>query len=315
MKKLIGLIVSFGILAVIYRRVDPVRILEALEATAMPPFLGALGLILVTLGMTATRLSMLAPLATPVAFAGAIRLTLMASVLNLVLPSKMGDIAKAHALNRENRLTGAEALALVVFEKAWDLCALLLIGTLALPFVAISAPALWPAWPVLSGLFALTAAMLASRSGGRAILGRFARLPGRAGGKFADLAGAWDATLSRFWARPGPALAMIGLSVAIWLIHLLQIWLFAQALSPAVPLLEALARAPLAILFGLLPFTFAGIGTRDAALIVLFSPFMTAAAGAGLGIYCTLRYVIPALLGLPFLYRYLQGAPAARIAS
>ncbi|MCG8507710.1 MAG: hypothetical protein MI741_00645, partial [Rhodospirillales bacterium] len=65
--------------------------------------------------------------------------------------------------------------------------------------------------------------------------------------------------------------------------------------------LSTLALAPLAILAGLVPFTFAGIGTRDAALIFLFSPFMDAGTGAALGLLCTMRYVLPALGGLPFI--------------
>ena len=62
-----------------------------------------------------------------------------------------------------------------------------------------------------------------------------------------------------------------------------------------------LALSSLAILAGLLPLTFAGVGTRDAALVYLYQPYFSASVGAALGILCTSRYFIPALVGLPFL--------------
>ncbi len=66
-----------------------------------------------------------------------------------------------------------------------------------------------------------------------------------------------------------------------------------------------LALSPLAILAGLLPLTFAGVGTRDAALIVFYQPYFNAPTAAALGLLCTSRYIIPAIAGLPFLGQYL----------
>lgn len=66
-----------------------------------------------------------------------------------------------------------------------------------------------------------------------------------------------------------------------------------------------LALSPLAILAGLLPLTFAGVGTRDAALIAFYSPYFNAPTAAALGLLCTSRYLLPAIGGLPFLGQYL----------
>ena len=70
-------------------------------------------------------------------------------------------------------------------------------------------------------------------------------------------------------------------------------------------MLAHLALAPLAFLAGLLPLTFAGVGTRDAALIAFYQPYMNAPTAAALGLLCTSRYLLPALGGLPFLGQYL----------
>ena len=95
-------------------------------------------------------------------------------------------------------------------------------------------------------------------------------------------------------------------SIGIWFLHLLQIWFFILALKAWTPFLANLALSPLAILAGLLPLTFAGVGTRDAALIAFYAPYFPAATGAALGLLCTSRYLMPAIGGLPFLQEYLS---------
>jgi hypothetical protein len=54
-----------------------------------------------------------------------------------------------------------------------------------------------------------------------------------------------------------------------------------------------------------LPLTFAGVGTRDAALIIFYQPYLNPPVAAALGLLCTVRYILPALAGLPLLGRYL----------
>jgi glycosyltransferase 2 family protein len=73
-----------------------------------------------------------------------------------------------------------------------------------------------------------------------------------------------------------------------------------------VPFLDNMAFATLAILAGLLPFTMAGIGTRDAAILFLYAPWLSAGQAAVLGVLATLRYLLPAIAGLPFMGDYLD---------
>ena len=96
------------------------------------------------------------------------------------------------------------------------------------------------------------------------------------------------------------------LSIFLWFLHLLQIWLFILSLSPNVDFIVSLAITPLAIFAGLIPLTFSGIGTRDFAFIYFYSAYFSAATGAALGILAMLRYVIPAIVGIPFFSHYLK---------
>ena len=75
---------------------------------------------------TSWRLQKLMPKGMSLGFIEANRLILGASVLNMVLPSKMGDIAKAYFMKDRGHLSGSLSLSLVVFEKACDMLSLLL---------------------------------------------------------------------------------------------------------------------------------------------------------------------------------------------
>ena len=98
------------------------------------------------------------------------------------------------------------------------------------------------------------------------------------------------------------------MSVVIWFFHLLQIFGFALSINPDLSFLPTVALNIDAVLSGLVPLTFAGIGIRDGALVVLYNGLLSPAGAAALGIFMTSRYAVPALAGLPFFHRYLSAA-------
>jgi glycosyltransferase 2 family protein len=274
----------------------------------------SLGMVVPITLATAWRLQQLMPRSGPdstistrgLSFTEANRLILAASVLNMVLPSKMGDIAKAYFMRDRGQLDGSLALSLVVFEKACDMLSLLLWCTVGL--------LLFPRRDLLFGVMTIAIAlglafgllMLGSIGFARAGFGLGRRLlPGKLAGKIDRMAESWEQMHRYFWSDRRRLLTVTVTSVFIWFLHLLQIWFFIVALRASVPLLTSVALSPLAILAGLLPLTFAGVGTRDAALITFYGPYFPAATGAALGVLCTSRYVMPAIGGLPFLNRYL----------
>jgi glycosyltransferase 2 family protein len=130
--------------------------------------------------------------------------------------------------------------------------------------------------------------------------------------KLGKMSFAWQEMHDHFWRDQQHLLKITLTSIFIWFLHLLQIWFFILALNASVPFLTNLALSPLAILAGLLPLTFAGVGTRDAALILFYQPYFSAATGAALGVLCTSRYFLPAIGGLPFLQEYLSFAKRSK---
>lgn len=304
-KRLLPLVVSASILALIYWQIDIESLWRALRSVDGPMLVAALLLVAPTLALTGYRLQRLAPSESGIGFLEAVRLTLAASVMNMVFPSKMGDVAKSYFIVKRGALDGASALSLVVFEKSCDMLALIAwcaFGLLVLPKEH------WIFWP-LAGIVTVGAvllgALLRSVRVARFVFAWAKRLtPGVVAGRVERLEAAWIAMLRSVWTDRDRARFVGLLSVFLWFVHLVQIWMFLLALHAAVPFVVSLGLTPLAILAGLVPMTFAGIGTRDAALIFFYQPYISAAVGAGLGVLCTLRYVIPALLGLPFFGRY-----------
>jgi uncharacterized protein (TIRG00374 family) len=143
-----------------------------------------------------------------------------------------------------------------------------------------------------------------------AVFFRFARrsAPHKLAVKIEKLETSWSQMHGYFWSSKARLAKVVTASVFIWFLHLLQIWMFIIALKAWAPFIANLALSPLAILAGLLPLTFAGVGTRDAALVVCYAPYFDSATAAALGILCTGRYLLPALGGLPFAATYIQRA-------
>lgn len=306
MRRLISLLVSLAILAVIYAQVDPAEIAGAFASANAVWLAVSLGMVVPLTLLTAHRLVRIVPRERPLGFGESLSLTLAGSTMNLVLPSKMGDVAKGWFLTSRGHLRGGQALALVVFEKGFDMLSLLLWCALGLSFVSARSPLFWPLAAAVTLGTAAGVLVLLSRSVSARVFALVRRFAGeRLGARIDSTAAGWGAVQESLLESPARLAGVAALSIFIWFLHLLQIWLFAVALGGTVPFLASLGIAPLAILAGLLPLTFAGVGTRDAALIVLYQPWLAPAAAAALGVLCTMRYLIPGIAGLPVLGRYL----------
>lgn len=315
MKRLVGLAVSLVLLAGLYFVVD----LDALAAAVRrsdPAWL-LLGLLLVVplTWATAWRFTLVSRGAS-VRTGEAVRLVLAASTLNLFLPSKMGDLAKSVVLTRRHGMEPTRSFAVVVLEKALDMASLLLWGLVGILTVAAGDPRFALALLPVGGLFVLLALLLSplpAAAGLARLCGRL--LPAKPRALLERFSDDWSGIVGWFWQNPRRALGTTLLSVGIWALHLAQFWLFTRALGGAVPLLDNMAFATLSILVGLLPFTFAGVGTRDAAIVLFYAPYLSPGQGAVLGILATSRYLLPAMAGLPFVSEFYESRAALKAAA
>ncbi|MDJ0589782.1 MAG: lysylphosphatidylglycerol synthase transmembrane domain-containing protein [Pleurocapsa sp. MO_226.B13] len=301
LKRFVSLVISIAILLYIYAQIDLVNLIRVFENCDRQILVLSLGMVIPITLITAWRLQQLVPRRS-LRLLEANRLILGASVLNMVLPSKMGDIAKAYFMSERSQISGSLALAISIFEKACDLLSLLLWCVFGLVLYPAKDSLFWTmtagvALGLILGLLLLSSQQFANLFFNSVT--SFA--PKSLKIKLQKMQSSWGEMHDYFWSDHQHLLVIISTSVSIWFLHLLQIWLFILTLKASVPFLVSLALSPLSILAGLLPLTFAGIGTRDAAIIYFYQDYFNQATGAALGLLCTSRYFIPALVGLPFL--------------
>jgi uncharacterized membrane protein YbhN (UPF0104 family) len=302
-KKLAALLVGLALLAVLYARIDVDRI-AAVLARLDPAWLAlAMACFVPQILVAAARWRWLLVDVADLSFGEALRQVLASNTLNLVLPSKLGDVAKGWFLARAAAVPLRRGLVAALAEKVLDLgglCTVLVVATAAHglardPLVAAA----------VAGGAALVLAIAAALA--RPVPAAMTRrLPAKLRAPVAD----WGEVRAAWVAAPARLAAALVLTTGLWVLHVLQILLFFRATGARTPALAVFALVPVAILVGLLPLSLAGLGTRDAAILYLFaggdSPEVLAAAG----LLTATRYLVPALAGLPFLPLVLQARAA-----
>jgi len=305
-KRIVSLVIGLGILAIIYTRINIAGIADAFRGSNLELLIIGLLLVIPITMITSWRLQCLMPNGMALNFAEANRLVLAASSLNMILPSKAGDFAKAYFMADRGYIKGSLALSLVIFEKTCDFMSLLVWCAFGLFLYPEKDAIFWLLTLCIAGGLFLGLFMLGSKKFSHGFFLMVQRVvPEKTGEKFLQLDAAWNEMHVFFWGDRRNLCKVAITSVFLWFLHLFQIWLFILALGLFTPLIISLALSSIAILIGLLPLTFAGIGTRDAAIIALYHPYFSAASGAALGLLCTTRYLMPAIGGLPFLGRYM----------
>jgi len=303
---LVSMALSALLLFLLYRTLDVGLIGDTLLGAHWGWLIVSIGLILPITLLRAIRFYAVAPGALP-GVGEALRLTLAASALNVMLPSKAGDLVKSYYIAHDGGLPAGVALSVIAYERLCDLFALIgwcLLGwSLGQAEVAGAPPVFWA---LITGLgsvcFVLVTSERAAR-GLRALVDRV--LPDGRLVKVRTLADGWPGLLV---ALRGHRRWIVSFSVLLWLAHLFQMWLFTVALRVPVPAAVFVSLVALAVMVGQRPFTVAGLGTRDVALVVLLSRYMTPESAAALGVLIATRNLLPSVFGLPLMGRYVDSA-------
>jgi uncharacterized protein (TIRG00374 family) len=302
--RLVSVAASAALLTVLYRSLD----LHALGATllgARPLWLAAaIGMVLPIVLMRALRFFWVAPPGALPGVAEAFRLTLVASALNVFVPAKAGDLAKSYFITRRSDTSPGVAIAIVVYERLCDFFGLIACCMVGLLVGRPQVPGL-PAWfwwflAAVGATALVLVSSLGAASVWRAIVLRL--LPHGRLDKLRQLAEGWPDLLQRLHGRRA---RVVLFSPLLWLTQLLQIWLFTLALSASIPFTVCASLSAVALMAGQVPFTVAGLGARDAALVLLLARYLAPETAAALGILIAIRNVLPPLLGLPMMWPYL----------
>jgi len=304
---LISLLVSGVLLAVLYRSLD-IRLIGQTLLGADPVWLViSVGLILPITALRAVRFFWVAPPGALPGVGEALRLTLASTALNVFLPAKSGDLIKSYFVATRTATSAGVSIAIVVYERVSDVFALIfwcLVGwVVGRPQVPGLPSAFWALLTVLAAACAVL--ILSSRVAvhGRELMAR--AFPHRRLKKLRKVAQGWPDLLLMLRGRRRWILAY---SLFLWLVHLVQIWLFTVTLGVDVPFTVCASLSAVALMAGQLPFTVAGLGTRDVALVLLLARYMAPEAAAAMGVLISTRSLLPPLVGLPVMWPYLSSA-------
>lgn len=205
--------------------------------------------------------------------------------ISSVTPSKAGDLLRARPLR--DQIPALETMGSVLAERVVDVMVL---------------SGIWLLGAALAGMWKMAGLAGGALMGVAALLMMLGRDPwgmGRSllGEKLQGLLAAFGAL-----ARSPRMLALAVLWSSLnWFLSIVQVKYLLLALGGSIGFAETMASLPPAIFVGLLPFTIAGMGTRDAAILALFAAYAAPHQLLSMSLlYTFLGYWLFALLGLPF---------------
>ena len=296
--------VSTALLVFLYRSIDMRMVGQALQRADPLWVVVSLSMIVPITLLRAVRFYWVAPAGALTGLGEALRLTLVASALNVFVPGKAGDLIKSYFVRKRGGGSAGVAVAIVVYERLCDLFGLIfwcMVGWLvARPVTARVPSAIWP----LLGTIGVVCLVLVS-SQRVAGLSRFIvvkALPHPKLRRLRNLAEGWPDLVQRLHGR---RTGVVLFSLFLWLVHVIQIWMFTLALSVRIPFTVCASLSALALMAGQLPFTLGGLGARDMALVVLLASYMRPEAAAAMGILIASRGLLPPLAALPIMRPYL----------
>ena len=216
-------------------------------------------------------------------------LIMAAFPLTSITPSKSGDVIKAYYL--KDKIPASKTVGSVITERMFDLFTLVLFSLIGMTFCEKYELA-GVAFVILVCIIAM---FLLTRAGFNF------RLP---------IKSSWNEKIQNLILstklltkdNKKAFLFILSYSILIWFVSIVQTVMFFYALGINVPLLFTIANIPIAIFIGFIPVTLGGMGTRDAAIIILFSAYATSSQLLGVGIlFSFFRYWLVSLIGIPFM--------------
>lgn len=300
MKRLLALSISLAVMAVIFIKIDRSAFVQHLAELDFFWLSIAFLFFIPQIGLTAWRWKWMIRHDRVSTYGESLRLILATSSLNVFLPSKLGDLCKAYYLAQSEQLNWKRGLNQVLFERFLDLWALCWMGTFGVLAVGLGGSI---GWLIISLTVFLSAVLwIIFKLPMRNL--KISILPSKFSEKIESfLADAHD-YVDRLKANPAELLILFASSMILWALHVAQFYFAGLAIESVLSLGQIFCSIPIGILIGLLPFTLAGIGTRDAALIYLLLPFETSSKIIFLGLFATARYLVPGLAGIPFIHLF-----------
>ena len=281
--RLIRFLVATILTAFIFWKSQPREVLRAGVHADPWWILFAILLVVVDRGLMAYRwLVLLRPVAAEwlPRFATVMQIFFVSTFLGTFLPASIGgDVVRAYSLARHDANGTPAAVASVFMDRMLGVASILVLGVVALPFV----PDLATDRIILAGLLVaaiacgVTLLLVFSVRAARTAQRLLVLLPVAAVQRAA--VGIVNA-IQQYAASHRELLLVLGASVGVQVLRVVQAYCLGRALDMATPLAVYFAFVPLILLAMLLPVTINGLGTSQAAFVWFFARTGVAAADA-----------------------------------
>ena len=224
-----------------------------------------------------------------------LKVLMAGSVFNLFAPSKLGDFSRVYFCKKELTNDTHRIFNSVIVEKICDVLALCLICLVSLNFVNVNY-SIKVSILIFSLILFFTILIITSVDFHRfEFLNRlFEKI------KLIEIFDDARSLKKEIKYNKVFILKIFTISIFYWYIVLFQIHMFFLMFNLNASFVLVVSLVPIALFIGMIPITVSGIGTRDVALIFLFSGHFSSEIMAAIGILCSSRYLVTCLIGLPF---------------
>jgi len=235
------------------------------------------------------------------------RVRLGSDPIRFASPLKAGELVNAIYFGRVDAFGFSQAAGSIAFDKAINF-----VGTLVWLYVGTAALSQVPAFGHILLHTCLGAAILTVLAvrWPREMLRRTAcRVHSKLGRFITGILAAFEEF------SLGQKIAFLAYGVIFQLRPLIVCYLLFLAINPRhMPSLEeSIAFGSVAVLMSNIPFTVAGIGPREAAIMALFAPYADQMTLLGVGVLMSFSiHVVPAIIGIPFMFGLLRTLAATQ---
>ena len=205
--------------------------------------------------------------------------------LNLFIPARGGDFIKIIYLKNEGRTKWSDLANAAIWERIFDVFALLFLGFLGSSLIGFSKLSYLLVFFILTLILSLL------------LLKRLSKY-------YISNSKIYYFFASSNYISENPTLTFFAFVNCLfcWLLNITIMALLLHSIDPKLIFLHSLAATPPSILSGILPISFWGIGVRDGALAYFLQGITTPEIAISAGfLYTALVYWLLGLIGTPFL--------------
>jgi uncharacterized protein (TIRG00374 family) len=278
--------IGLALLAIILIQVDLGQVVQLLRNCQYGYLLLVVLLIFPQIGLRALRWQrLLAQQGIQCSLRSAAIFYFAAIYAGLITPGRMGELVKCYFLKQNGMAGLSQSLPSVLVDRALDLYFLGLVAWAALYHADLLPIPLWAAFLTMAGLGILPWIILKWKGKDQPLISRIGIWLSNRNSRWGE---SWrvflHASRSLLSSRLLGSLFLTALSYAV---YFGQTYLIGLSIGLPMDYITVAMVVSIGILVGYIPITFAGLGTRDAALIFLFG-----------------RYGIPAASALSFAFLY-----------